>query len=144
MWSPDLLGVERIHLLQLLVWGVASFVFGAGVIIALRVQRTRAPLALWFAVVMAVSGAAESLFALVRWSGLAERDFASALRLTTHVRLAMIGDVWLFAGATVLVCVGVVVAKRLELAGIGVALAAHGGVLFVLDRLFLSRLTPGA
>ena len=144
MWSPDLLGVERIHLLQLLVWGVASFVLGAGVIVALRVQRTRAPLALWFAVGMAVSGAAESLFALVRWSGLAERDFASALRLTTHVRLAMIGDVWLFAGATVLVCVGVVVAKRLELTGIGVALVAHGGVLFLLDRLFLSRLTPGA
>lgn len=144
MWSPDLLGVERIHLLQLLVWGVASFVLGAGVIIALRMQRTRAPLALWFAVVMAVSGAAESLFALVRRSGLGERDFASALRLTTHVRLAMIGDVWLFAGATVLVCVGVVVAKRLELTGIGVALVAHGVVLFVLDRLFLSRLTPGA
>lgn len=144
MWSPDLLGVERIHLLQLLVWSVASFVFGAGVIVALRLQRARAPLALWFAVVMAVSGAAESLFALVRWSVLAERDYASAVRLTTHVRLAMIGEVWLFAGATVLVCVGVVVAKRLEVTGIAVALVAHGGVLFVLDRLFLSRLTPGA
>ena len=144
MWSPDLLGVERIHLLQLLVWGVASFVLGAGVIVALRVQRARAPLAVWFAVVMAVSGAAESLFALVRWNALAERDYASALRLTAHVRLAMIGDVWLCAGATVLVCVGVVLAKRLEATGIGVALAAHGGVLFILDRLFLSRLTPGA
>ncbi|HEX6808278.1 MAG TPA: hypothetical protein VF118_09850 [Gemmatimonadaceae bacterium] len=144
MWSPDLLGVERIHLLQLLVWGVASFVVGAGVIVALRVQRARAPLPLWFAVVMAVSGAAESLFALVRWSSLAERDYGSALRLTAHVRLAMIGEVWVFAGATVLVCVGVVVAKRLEVTGIGVALVAHGGVLFVLDRLFLSRLTPGA
>lgn len=144
MWSPDLLGVERIHLLQLLVWGVASFVVGAGVIVALRVQRARAPLPLWFAVVMAVSGAAESLFALVRWSSLAERDYGSALRLTAHVQLAMIGEVWVFAGATVLVCVGVVVAKRLEVTGIGVALVAHGGVLFVLDRLFLSRLTPGA
>lgn len=144
MWSPDLLGVERVHLLQLLVWGMASFVLGAGVIVALRVQRTPAPLALWFAVVMAVAGAAESLFALVRWSRLAERDFASALRLTTHVRLAMIAEVWLFAGATVLVGVGIVVAKRLELTGIGVALVAHGGVLFVLDHLFLSRLTPGA
>lgn len=144
MWSPDLLGVERVHLLQLLVWGVTSLVFGAGVIVALRVQQTRALLAWWFAVVMAVSGAGESVFALVRWRGLAERDFASALRLTTHVRLAMIGEMWLIAGATVLVCVGVVLAKRLELTGIGVALVAHGSVLFILDRLFLSRLTPGA
>ncbi|HTL94929.1 MAG TPA: hypothetical protein VL157_05265 [Gemmatimonadaceae bacterium] len=144
MWSPDLLGVERVHLLQLLVWGVTSLVFGAGVIVALRVQQTRALLAWWFAVVMAVSGAGESVFALVRWRGLAERDFASALRLTTHVRLAMIGEMWLLAGATVLVCVGVVLAKRLELTGIGVALVAHGSVLFILDRLFLSRLTPGA
>jgi hypothetical protein len=144
VWSPDLLGVERVHLLQLLVWGVTSLVFGAGVIVALRVQQTRAPLAWWFAVVMAVSGAGESVFALVRWRGLAERDFASALRLTTHVRLAMIGEMWLIAGATVLVCVGVVLAKRLELTGIGVALVAHGSVLFILDRLFLSRLTPGA
>ena len=93
---------------------------------------------------MAVSGAGESVFALVRWLGLAERDFASALRLTTHVRLAMVGEMWLLAGATVLVCVGVVLAKRLELTGIGVALVAHGSVLFILDRLFLSRLTPGA
>jgi hypothetical protein len=144
VWSPDLLGVERVHLLQLLVWGVTSLVFGAGVIVALRVQQTRALLAWWFAVVMAVSGAGESVFALVRWRGLAERDFASALRLTTHVRLAMIGEMWLLAGATVLVCVGVVLAKRLELTGIGVALVAHGSVLFILDRLFLSRLTPGA
>lgn len=144
MWSPDLLGLERVHLLQLLVWGVASFALGAGVIIALRVQRSRAPLALWFAVVMAACGVAESLFALARWSAVAERDYASALRLTTHVRLAMIGEVWLLAGATVLVCVGIVLAKRLDVTGIGVALAAHGGVLFVLDRLFLSRLTPGA
>lgn len=144
MWSPDLLGLERVHLLQLLVWGAVSFVLGAGVIVALRLRHVRAPLASRFALVMAVSGAAESLFALVRWSGLAERDYASALRLATHVRLAMIGEVWLFAGATVLVSVGIVVAKRLDLSGVGVALAAHGGVLFVLDWLFLSRLAPGA
>ena len=144
MWSPDLLGVERIHLLQLLVWGVTSFVLGAGVLVALRVQRARAPLAVWFAVAMALSGAAELLFALVRRRGLSERDFASALRLTAHVRLAMVGEVWLFAGATVLVCAGVVLAKRLDVTGVGVALVAHGGVLFVLDRLFLSRLTPHA
>ncbi|HEV2181650.1 MAG TPA: hypothetical protein VGR59_15080 [Gemmatimonadaceae bacterium] len=136
--------MERVHVLQLLVWGVASFVLGAGVIVAFRVRRERAPLALWFAVVMAASGAVESLFALAQWRGLAERDFASALRLTTHVRLAMIGDVWLVAGATVLVCAGVLLAKRLDVTGVGVALLAHGGVLFVLDRLFLSRLTPGA
>lgn len=131
-------------MLQLMVWGVTSVVLGAGVIAALRVQRARAPLAQWFAVAMALSGAAESLFALVRWRGLTERDYASALRLTTHVRLAMIGDVWLLAGATVLVCVGVVLTKRLEMTGIGVALAAHGGVLLMLDCLFLSHITPGA
>lgn len=136
--------MERVHLLQLLVWGVTSFVLGVGFIIALRVRRARAPLAMWFAVVMAVSGAVESVFALVRWRELAERDFASALRLTAHVRLAMIGEVWLFAGATVLLCVGIMLLKRLDLAGIGVALVAHGGVLFVLDRLFLARLTTGA
>jgi len=144
VWSPDLLSVERIHVLQLLVWGVASFVLGIGVIVAFRARRARAPLALWFAVVMAVSGAVESLFALVRWHGLAERDFASVLRLTAHVRLAMIGEVWLFAGATMLVCVGILLAKRLDVTGVAVALVAHAGVLFILDRLFLSRLTPGA
>lgn len=144
MWSPDLLGIERFHILQLLVWGALSFVLGAGVLVALRIQRARASLALAFAAVMTTSGLIESAFALVRWRGLTERDFASALRLTTHVRLAMIGEVWLLAAATVLVWVGAALVKRLDLTGAGVALIAHGGVLLALDRLFLARLAAGA
>ena len=144
MWSPDLLVVERLHVLQLLIWGASSFLLGAGVIVALRVQRARAPLAVWFAGTMAVWGVAECGFALVRLRGLTERDFASALRLTAQVRLATIGDAWLVAVAAVVIWVGVALVKRLELTGVGMALVAHGGVLFVLDRLFLARLATGA
>lgn len=144
MWSPALYAVERVHLLQLLVWGTSSFVTGAGVIAALRLRRDRAPLAMSFAIMMALCGAAESCFALVRWRGLSERDFAGALRLATHVRLAIIAELWLVAGATVLVWAGFTLLKRLDVLGIAAALAAHGGVLFVLDRLFLARLTSGA
>ncbi|HEY7893600.1 MAG TPA: hypothetical protein VIC24_01740 [Gemmatimonadaceae bacterium] len=144
MWSPALYSVERVHLLQLLVWGAASFVVGAGVFAALRLRRDAAPLATSFAIMMVLCGAAESCFALVRWHGLGERDFAGALRLTTHVRLAIIADLWLVAGATVLLWAGVALLKRLDVLGIAAALAAHGGVLFVLDRLFLARLSSGA
>lgn len=144
MWSPTLYAVERVHLLQLLVWGAASFVMGAGVIAALRLRRDSAPLAASFAIMMALCGAVESCFVLIRWRGLTERDYAGALRLTTHVRLAIIAELWLVAGATVLLWAGVTLLKRLDLLGIAAALAAHGGVLFVLDRLFLARLTSGA
>lgn len=144
MWSPALYAVERVHLLQLLVWGAASLLVGACVIAALRLRRDRAPLAMWFAIAMTLCGAAESCFALIEWRGLGERDFAGALRLVTHVRLAIIADLWLLAGATVLLWAGVTLLKRLDVLGIAAALAAHGGVLFVLDRLFLARLTSGA
>jgi len=144
VWSPALYAVERVHLLQLLVWGAASFVVGAGVIAVLRLRRDRAPLAMSFAIMMALCGAAESCFALVGWRGLGERDFAGALRLATHVRLAIIADLWLLAGATLLLWAGATLLKRLDVLGIAAALAAHGGVLFVLDRLFLARLSSGA
>ena len=144
MWSPALYSVARTHLLQLIVWGVASLVLGAGVVAALRVWRARAPLAMAFAVMMAIWGALESVFGLIRMHLLSERDYSGALRLTAHVRLAMIGELWLLAGATVLLWAGVALLKRQDLTGIGMALVAHGGVLFVLDRLFLARLTMGA
>lgn len=144
MWSPALYGVERAHLLQLLLWSAASLVMGAVVIAALRMRRERAPLAMWFAIGMALCGAAESCFALLRWRGLSERDYVGALRLTTHVHLAMIAELWLVAGASVLLWAGLTLLKRLDLMGVASALAAHGGVLFVLDRLFLARLTTGA
>lgn len=144
MWSPALYGVERSHLLQLLVWSAASLVIGATVVALLRARRDRAPLVMWFAIGMALCGAVESCFALLQWRGLSERDYAGALRLTTHVHLAMIAELWLVAGASVLLWAGLALLKRLDLMGIASALAAHGGVLFVLDRLFLARLTTGA
>lgn len=144
MWSPALYAVERAHLLQLLVWGAASFVLGTAVYAVLRLRRDRAPLATSFAIMMALCGAAESCFVFVRWRGLTERDYAGALRLTMHVRLAIISELWLVAGATVLLWAGVALLKRLDLLGIATAVAAHGGVLFVLDRVFLARLTSGA
>lgn len=136
--------VERAHLLQLAIWGAASFFVGALVISALLIKRDRAPLAMWFAGAMALCGAVESCFALANRHGLAERDYSGALRLTTHIRLAMIAEIWLVAGASVLLWAALTLIKRLDLAGVAAALAAHGGVLFVLDRLFLARLSRGA
>ncbi|MGH7646671.1 MAG: hypothetical protein ACREND_01025 [Gemmatimonadaceae bacterium] len=136
--------MERTHLLQLLVWSVASLVMGAAIFAVLRARRDRAPLVASFAIGMALCGAVESCFVLLQWRGLAERDYAGALRLTTHVHLAMIAELWLVAGASVLLWAGLALLKRLDLMGIASALAAHGGVLFVLDRLFLARLTTGA
>ncbi|HXE60512.1 MAG TPA: hypothetical protein VN607_07380 [Gemmatimonadaceae bacterium] len=144
MGSPALYGVERTHLLQLLIWGAASFAMGAVLLAVLRIRKERAPLAVSFAIAMAACGAAESCFALLRWRGLTERDYAGVLRLTTNLRLTMIAELWCIAGATVVLWAGITFLKRLDLLGIATALAAHGGVLFVLDRLFLARLTSGA
>jgi hypothetical protein len=92
---------------------------------------------------MGLWGLGELLFAALRWHGLSERDYASALRLATQLRLAMVGEVWVIAGGAILLCAGGVLLRRVSFSGIGIAWMTHGVVLLLLDRSLLAQLTRG-
>ena len=143
MWSPDLLALERAHVVHLALWGALSLALGGGLALALLARRAHAPLAASFGVQMAVVGSAELAYAAIRWRGMAERDYASALRLATHLRLAMVAEVWVIAAGAIVLWAGSIVLRRLALSGAGMAWMAHGAVLFLLDRAVLAHLTRG-
>lgn len=143
MWSPTLLAFERAHVVHLAWWGVVSLALGLALVIVLRLRRADAALASYFGLNMAVWGLGELLVAWFRWRGLAERDYASALRLGVHLRLAMVGEAWVIAGGVMLLCAGGLLLRRLSFSGAGIAWTVHGLALLFLDRALLERLTHG-
>lgn len=143
MWSPDLLAIERAHVLHLALWGALSFLLGTALAVALWKRRARARLATFFGIHMGVWGLGELGFAAIRWHRLAERDYSAALQLGVHLRLAMVGEVWVVAGGIVLLGLGGILLRRLALSGAGIAWMTHGIVLLLLDRALLMHLTRG-
>lgn len=149
MWSDVVLGIERLHLLRWLFWGVISTLGGTGLYV-LAVTRTRgSPLIRRFASVCAALGAVELIIGAIEYHRLALRDLAGASRLE---RLA-----WLQLGLYLgVVAVGVttwVVSKMvtsragssaeaaLPAVGAGLAIALHGFALATLELLLLSAIS---
>ncbi|HEX2778454.1 MAG TPA: hypothetical protein VHM30_03075, partial [Gemmatimonadaceae bacterium] len=80
MWADTVLLAEQGHLQRLLLWGAASLV--AGALLLLTVGRPRrSPLLFHFALQTAAWGTVDLLLALVGRRGIAMRDLASATRL---------------------------------------------------------------
>lgn len=139
MWSDTLLAMERAHLVRLGAWGGASLVLGALFLSVLLARRIRAPLLWHFALQTALWGGAELALVVLRWHGLALRDFAGAVRLVTALRLVVAAEAACLAIGATLAVGGWVLARRPGVAGAGTAVLLQGVALLTLHGMLLHR-----
>jgi hypothetical protein len=141
MWADTVLAAEQQYVVYLAVWGAAAFILGATGALVSRRRAGASPLLLHFALQMALWGGAEALVALARWRSVAMRDVAAASRFERWT--------WYTAGLeTGVVLVGLCIAvcawllgRRYGGVGAGVAIAAHGIALLILDLRLLAILS---
>lgn len=141
MFGDTVLAAEQRYLLFLALWGIAAFVLGAIPVLVARVRRSPSPLLMHFGLQLALWGLAEAVVAGVRYRGLMVRDLASTIRLERWT--------WYTSGfETGIVLLGLMIAigawisgRRLAGVGTGLAIAAHGAALLVLDLQLLAVLS---
>jgi hypothetical protein len=160
MWSDTLLALERAHLVWLGVWGIANLVLGGGVFLALTWRgagkagtgtgaqaecqgKRDAPLLRYFALQMALWGAAEVVFVALRWYWLAERDFTGAMHLAFLLRIAVGVEVAVIVFGVTLAIAGWLITRRLALLGTGMGIIIQGAVLLALDTSLLRHVLGG-
>ena len=142
MYSDTLLALERAHLLQIIVWGGASILAGAALLVFLAVQRTRSALLRNFAFQCVAWGVAEVVLAGIRLRGLSHRDGAAAATLDRLLWLnAGLDAGYVIVGAT-LAATGWIVGRRQGPMGAGMGIILQGLALFVLDLRFVLALSP--
>jgi len=137
MWADTLLAFEQRHLLQLLIWGVASVLIGCLLFLVLSVRRLRAPLLRHFATQNIVWGIAELVWGSYAYRDVPLRDYEGAASLARELWMA----VGLEAGA---ILVGITLAiggwtyvKRLGVVGAGIGIIVQASALLVLDLILV-------
>lgn len=145
MYADTLLDAERSHLLRLVLWGGASVLLGTVLLLVIALRRLRSPLPLHFGIQTAAWGAVTLALAMLRWRGLALRDFDGARRLLRMLWLGMGLEAALVAVGATLAIGGWAMGRRLGVVGTGLALVVHWLALLALDArfvMFLERAIP--
>lgn len=141
MWADTLLGLERAHLLRLVVWGGASLLVGSALLALLRARGLRSALLEHFGIQTALWGAIDLALALLGLRGLELRDLAGATRLDRFLWLNVGLDAgYVMVGLTLLVF-GWRAPRRLGLVGAGLAVVVQGSALAFLDLLLASQIS---
>lgn len=140
MWADTLLGLERAHLLRVVVWGGASVLVGSALLALLRLRGQRSPLLEHFGIQTALWGAIDITLALLGLQGLELRDLASATRLDRFLWLNVGLDAgYVMVGLTLLVF-GWRAPQRPGLVGAGLAVIVQGSALAMLDLLLAGQI----
>src|SRR5215213_249927 len=104
MWADTLLGLERAHLVRLIVWGGASLLVGSVLLGLTRMHGHRSALLDHFGIQTMVWGAIDVALALAGLHRLELRDLAGATRLDRFLWLNIGLDVgYILVGITLLV-----------------------------------------
>jgi len=140
MSSETVLAIERAHVLGLALWGSAGVLFGGGMVAYLMARRLRAGLLRHFAAQMTAWGAAELIVAVLRWRGLAPRDYAATTRLLALVRVALLAEAGCIVIGATLALGGWRVSRRSGALGAGLGIIVQGAALLLLDSVLLHRL----
>ena len=135
-YADSLLAFEHLHLTKLFVWSGLSGLPAAVVLIALARRRNadRPPLLWHFALQLLIWAHIIAIDAAFRHARLAPRDFAAAtvLEHATWFRIGL--DVGLLVlGATLVILGARGMPRRVGLVGAGLAIAAQGVALALLD-----------
>jgi hypothetical protein len=140
MWADTLQTLEQKLYLELIIWGAASALIGALILIVFRLLKVRAPLATHFAAQCAIWGVA----ALI-WSGLAYqqvplRDYDSAASLSRILWVIIAFE----AGAIVLgltfATFGWAYGRRIGAVGSGIGVVAQAAALLFLCLTFVREI----
>ena len=141
MWADTLLGVERAHLVRLVVWGGASLLVGTALLGLLRIRGHRSVLLDHFGIQTAAWGGIALALSLRRLQQLELRDLAGATRLDRMVWLNVGLDVgYVMVGITLLV-LGWRLARRMGLVGAGLAVIVQGLALALLDLVLAGQIS---
>ena len=133
MWADTLLAVERAHLLRLVLWGAASLVLGATLLVFLKARGQRSPLLHHFAIQTAAWGAIDLALAANGLRTLQLRDLSGATRLDRFVWLNIGLDLgYVLVGLTLLIA-GWRIGRRAGLIGAGAGVVVQGATLALLD-----------
>jgi hypothetical protein len=142
-WADTLLAAERLHLVKLAIWALASLLVGSVTLAALRLRAAESPLLRHFALQMAAWGAANAL--LVAWgrSALMLRDLAGAVSLDRLLWFSIGLDVGCVAVGTTLAVAGWSLGRRLGLVGAGLGVILQGAALALLDLQLAAQVVRG-
>lgn len=133
MWSDSLLRAEQLHLMRLLVWGGASVVAGSLLLLASRVRGRQSPLLHHFALQTLAWGAILTAIVAAKWSSLALRDHAAAVRLHRVIWMNVgLDGGYVAVGVTLVLC-GWLMGRRMGPMGAGTAVIIQGLALALLD-----------
>jgi hypothetical protein len=137
MWADTLQTLERQHYLQLMVWGAASVLTGVLLLIALRIAKSRAPLASHFATQCLAWGAA-----ILAWGWYASidvplRDYDAAASLARRLWIALALEAGSIVIGLTFAWFGWSFGKRIGSVGTGIAIIVQAGALLVLDLLLV-------
>jgi hypothetical protein len=141
MYADALLAAEQRHLLVVGIWGVASCVAGIILLLLIRLRRHTSPLLLHFALQMTLWGMAIAASAAIRWTGVSMRDVSGAARLDRMLWFSSGVEIGIAATGFAIAATAWMVARRLAGVGAGLAIAAQGLALMVLDLQFITQIT---
>ena len=137
MWADTLLGAERAHIHQLLMWGGASAVLGLLLLLTIGRPR-RSPLVFHFAVQSLAWGVVIAAVAGSALESLQLRDLGAATRLDRWLWLNLgLETGYVAVGATIALCAWFL-GRRYGGVGAGVAITVQGlGLALITARLLL-------
>jgi hypothetical protein len=133
MWADTLQTLEQQHFLRLLVWGAASLLVGALILLIFRLSRLKAPLATHFAAQCAIWGAAALMWGGYAYRQVPLRDYDAAATLARTLWIVIA----LEAGAIIVglsfAIFGWAFGRRIGSVGTGIGVVVQAGALLFLD-----------
>jgi hypothetical protein len=141
MWADTLLAAERVHVIQLLVWGSGSILVGTALLAWLYAGRRRSTLLEQFGIQTVAWGVVEVALGAIARASLGTRDLQAATRLDRWLWLNVgLESGYVLVGLT-LVVTGWMLGRRVGLVGAGLAVVVQGTALMLLDLLLASQIS---
>jgi hypothetical protein len=133
VWADTLQTLEQQHLEQLLVWGGASVLTGALILLVFRLGRVKAPLATHFATQCAVWGLAILAWVGYSWQHVPLRDYDSAASLARTLWLVIALEALAVVSGITFATFGWAIGRRIGAVGSGIGVVVQAGALLFLD-----------
>jgi hypothetical protein len=133
VWADIVLRAERQHAVELLAWSALSLIMATASLVATRGRRGESALLAGFAAQLSFWALAIAAIGAFEWHGLAMRDLSSAARLERFMWARAGLDVGIMGIGAAIGGASHLLARRQGGVGAGVAIAAHGLALLVID-----------
>lgn len=141
MWADALQAAERAHLLRLVMWGGASLLVGATLLVLLRAQRHRSALLYHFGIQTAAWGAVDLSRALLGIRSLELHDLAGATRLDRFLWLSIGLDAGFVMVGITFVVLGWRFVRHPGFVGAGIAVLLQGAALALLNLVLAGQIS---